>query len=559
MVADQKQRDAVGDGIQFEEFKGLFWRAFAKLAAQGFVVPPDEAQDVIHDFFIEEWGGIRSRYDASRGKFSSYLFIAFFRFARQRAIRLQNLRAQLVASGLFEPEDPRAQDPSEVSEHHEQLDSLRAALRSLPSDEREVLGGFLNQTRFSERLLAKRHHVSRYRLREILIDALGRVSTSLGWHPDVARSLDRKIVESLWRDGQTVQAAAARFGIPADQIRAVRTSYVEQLLKAIRGQSASSGEGTGKMKDALQFLKNALLGAPSKSVIREIQANAESIRGALENEEILFRQQELALLDEHSPWVAQVFEALAGDEPTPEATTELVRTIEAIHQNEEDEIAEAFVTALETLPERFHLWSKWFPAVDAADVQGFAKWAVTLRVVQTALRQSKSPSVVEKLLEFHLIPSTFIEAARGIELLANRLIQTAAGPVDRVKDHSGELQRLYCWIRSRKDSGQSPGLNLVDHEFDSASEEAVGAAPYGLLVAQVRGTPVCPPDAAAPMVSWVIQAAQHKPFLFRGFKVETSKKDRICITQSATSAGNDLVARWGKRTEEAPRKAAVCV
>src|SRR4051794_27876736 len=77
----------------YRTLQPLFYGALARLAAQGFAVPPADALDLIHDFFLEAWPGITARYDPAQGRKEPYVYRAFIRFARPRIIRLQRLQS----------------------------------------------------------------------------------------------------------------------------------------------------------------------------------------------------------------------------------------------------------------------------------------------------------------------------------------------------------------------------------------------------------------------------------------------------------------------------------
>src|SRR5438270_1228739 len=89
----------LGTSRAFQEYERLLWRVLAQLARDGFIAPPDEGRDLIHDFYLEAWPGIRERFDPKRGAFQAYVFSAFYRFGRRRIIDLQNWRGRLVDAG----------------------------------------------------------------------------------------------------------------------------------------------------------------------------------------------------------------------------------------------------------------------------------------------------------------------------------------------------------------------------------------------------------------------------------------------------------------------------
>src|SRR5262245_45870274 len=90
------QQQPLSIEVAYEKFRGLLFSALAKLAIQGFAVSPDDANDLVHDFFVEAWSGIADRYEPSRASTTTYVYSAFVRFARPRIVRLQRFRGSLV-------------------------------------------------------------------------------------------------------------------------------------------------------------------------------------------------------------------------------------------------------------------------------------------------------------------------------------------------------------------------------------------------------------------------------------------------------------------------------
>src|SRR5262245_55127128 len=122
----------------YRQYRGLLFSALGKLAAQGFSVPPDDAADLVHDFFAEAWGGIAERYEPERATLGTYVYAAFVQFARPRIVRLQRFRGSLVepreVERLAEAESD-APEPGDVLD----LQRLHKAIIVLPSPNRELL------------------------------------------------------------------------------------------------------------------------------------------------------------------------------------------------------------------------------------------------------------------------------------------------------------------------------------------------------------------------------------------------------------------------------------
>jgi hypothetical protein len=66
----------------------LYW---ASRTRQGFLTPPADGLDLIHDFFADEWINLRRIYDPAKGSYRAYAYRAFVQFVRPRIVRMQRL------------------------------------------------------------------------------------------------------------------------------------------------------------------------------------------------------------------------------------------------------------------------------------------------------------------------------------------------------------------------------------------------------------------------------------------------------------------------------------
>src|SRR5437899_1486730 len=80
----------------FEEYQRLFWYILSRLAREGYVAPPNEALDLVHDFYADAWTQSLKNFDPSKGVFESYVGGAFYRFARRKIIQQRHRKARIV-------------------------------------------------------------------------------------------------------------------------------------------------------------------------------------------------------------------------------------------------------------------------------------------------------------------------------------------------------------------------------------------------------------------------------------------------------------------------------
>jgi RNA polymerase sigma factor (sigma-70 family) len=209
------------------------WQVLAALSRAGYFVPPQDARDLIHDFYLEEWAGVVQRYDSTLSQFTTYLSAAFFRFARRRILTLQRWRQRTVDLEETIELASTVDMPDEVIEREEEIGRIRAALRTLPSEEREIIYDFLTSGEPNERALARQHSMTRYRLRETLANGLGRLLIELSGESEAA-TMDARVAKGLWVDGHSPHRVAALLGISTPEVNAARLRFVAELMDSLR-------------------------------------------------------------------------------------------------------------------------------------------------------------------------------------------------------------------------------------------------------------------------------------------------------------------------------------
>lgn len=216
----------------YEEYTPLLLSAVGKLVKQGYRLNPAEGLELAHDFYLEALPGLRSRYDPAKGKFSTYLYGAFVRFARPRIVRNSRWKR------LFVPFDDAVEQPA--AEDTGPAEALVAAagraLAQLPADLQTVIGGRLRNGE-SERETARRLGVSRYVVRQRLAEALGRAAIALGQDEAIREDL-RPLAVRLWRDEQPLMSVAIELGMSRHQAR----QHLHELIRSLSAAAAKLGE-----------------------------------------------------------------------------------------------------------------------------------------------------------------------------------------------------------------------------------------------------------------------------------------------------------------------------
>ena len=100
---------------------------------------PDEAEDVVEETFWQAWRKAGS-YEPSKGAVSTWLLTIGRRKALDRLrTRKRNREDTTAGESTFDDLPSKSQDPASEAEGSELRESIRAALKELPPEQREVL------------------------------------------------------------------------------------------------------------------------------------------------------------------------------------------------------------------------------------------------------------------------------------------------------------------------------------------------------------------------------------------------------------------------------------
>lgn len=535
----------------FEVYIPLFWRVLAELAADGYVAPPNEVGDLIHGFYAGHWEGVRRNYDPHRGSFRAYVSGAFYRFARREISRQRAWRKQLADVRSLDLRAGPGPDPAEAAARGDELRTIRTALERLPRSQRDLLLEFLALERPSERELARKHSLTRHRVREALTDALGRVATEFE-REALRGTADGRVALALWDLGWSVGDTAARLGLTVAEVRAIRRRMFQRLVALLRGRPGEkehTTRGKATMTESerdldfmteserdLDLFKACLLNPGSSELMARVRERAPAILRAMEEDQGSGRfeltDQEVNRIEFEPEWAAQVYGLLGAASEALEEGQEIRQAIEAMRTSEAEATAAAFDVLMDTLPPRFAGWPDWFSDLPPALADEQAALADLVEVRQAGPH-------ARGLIVFGMTPATLAGAARSVELLADRLIVQARSDENAWPDHP-VMVPLWRALRERAESDPRPSLDLP---LGLAEREGGAVVPYPLLLAQVRGTPGCPPEAAPHLLNWMVQVAHEKPFFFPGYTAQPVGHV-LRLTEDLDRSGHDLTKRW---------------
>ncbi len=235
-MAEEKLLELTAE--DYQRLRPVLYGALARLTLQGFVVQPADGEDLIHDFYVEEWNKLQGRYDPARGSLENFVFIAFVRFARPRIVwihswqgRLRDLEA--VGASLHDSPPAAAEEQEAAETLALEAAAVLQAVRSLPDSEQSLLLRYLELGPRSERQLAREHGQTRYQVRERLVEALGRVAVAARAHPRLPPE-DWRVACALWQEGRTPRATAAYLGRTTEEVQQSRQRVFQTLTAALK-------------------------------------------------------------------------------------------------------------------------------------------------------------------------------------------------------------------------------------------------------------------------------------------------------------------------------------
>lgn len=523
------------DQSSVPEFSGherLLLGVLSSLAKRGYFVPPDDARDVLHDFYIDVWRGLTERFDPAVASFRTYVANSFYRYARRRFTEMDRKRQRLAELYYFgQPEWPTmTPTPAEAAEYTQQQEILEETLQQLPDRELQILKEYLKDENASERRIAEKLSLSRYAVRDTLASAIGRVAIlSKGIAPN---STDAEIALQLWREGRSAKQTAEHLQLPTAHVQASKLRFARQLLASVRSSDALvTIEGNPMPSESIARLKALLFAESDQFAV--LARQADELRHLFEEaDDLELTPAELERLREQPDLLVRFYQLLAAS-PTAEQDeqSEIDHLLEHARQEEGREIGEAFDLMTRDLPSDLLAWDRWF---ERAKLD-----AEYIRYLEA------QPSVVHggerarQLLEFGMTPDTFAGAMRGLQLLFDRMLH-----------QTNEAEHL-------------------DNRRDIVLISASGQHYYASKIevsAQVSTAPWLPrgENAAYSLTRWILRLLRVRPCFVRGYEYEL--RDNTVAFHERPGARVDLIPLWTRtaasigreRSQMAVEKVAPC-
>ena len=503
-------------------YERQFWQVLAALGRAGYSVPPQDARDLIHDFYLEEVPGVLRRYDSGRSQFATYLSAAFYRFARRRILRLQRWRQRTVDLEQADELASAADIPEQALEWHQQTDLIRAALRGLPALEQAILYDFLETEQPNERALAQQHSMTRYRLRETLANSVGRLLLALSGEPAPA-AIDARVAKGLWVDGQSPHHVAALLGITTPEVNHARLRFTAGLMRTLRQLNRQDKPVRRKtMSTDFDMLIRALCSPNDAGAIAEVRDRSAQIRAALVNGGLELSAQQREYLEKNPEWVGAVYAALLSDLDSGE-DTDVALAIRQVMEGEDAEIGAAFVELLAQLEESGYDWMARFrPLPMPGELE-------REQLQEEGALPADDPSAIG-LLSHGITPAIIYEATRGLYLLFERV----EGSMVKGSEAAEE-----SWLREATPADE--GMSLI------GADGAVVHIPHRIIVAEIEGTPNLLPGRAEALSAWIGDVVQFQPFLVEGYAYDANERGFARWQTPGGAVRDDLIAQWSRR------------
>jgi hypothetical protein len=519
-------------------FTPMFFRALAKLARQGFVVSPNDSLDLIHDFFATEWDRLNVNYDPAKGSFDAYAWVAFVRFARPRIVRLRRFQSCLIpAEGLDRIVDPATESQVDPT-FYLAVEEIRHAISQLSMPERSILRGYIESSAPSERLLAKTFNLSRYGLREALVNALGHVLVLLD-NPGHVPERDWTVALALWRDRRTVEEAASFLQMTNHQVKQANRRNVrllEETLQNYRSRLPKRRTMT-RQRDRIQperLIADVLVSDGDRQLLEELRNNVDEVLSAIETSDS-FGLTDSELTKLNPLWVAEVYEALSGRELDAIEDSSITEALFHATATDEASIGAAFSEVLlADLPERLQSIAPWIPSRSRL-------------LPEEILELREEPSVEpgmrfsEELLEFGVTPMTVFYAIDSIWSLAERLIRYGYLDKRTVVILSDDR------IMTKRSATETPEEKLLKSIF--GEDTTPPPAPkenkrltIETVIDEIGKVANCDAAVSRGLYMWSLRAAQYKPLLFNRFHA-TPIRDGVELTYTGDDY-EDLFFRW---------------
>jgi len=222
--------------LDFMDYTNFLRRVLGVLARDGYFSSTADQDDLLQDFFIDEWDGVLKRFDADKAAFKTYLSAAFYLFARRKIIGLGKHRLRHVDVDDVHDLTAEGLTPQQAFEGGRQMLELEKLLETVEPHTRAMLLDYLGRTEGGERAVAARHGVSRYTLREVVVDTLGSLALAMGADLSACPQ-ERTALEMLWGSKFSPRHVAKRIEVSTEAVLEIKRRAAERFLVSLGAAS----------------------------------------------------------------------------------------------------------------------------------------------------------------------------------------------------------------------------------------------------------------------------------------------------------------------------------
>jgi len=387
-----------------------------------------------------------------------------------------------------------------------------SVLGSMDSSEREAVEDYFATESVSERALARKHGVSRYRIRELLVQGLAKLMTGLH-RPPLIKVWDWNVAIESWQNGRTNSEIGS---LLSATVREVHQSLTRTRMYLAAGLGSKVPQRLNKeMREEMEasptpesLLTQTLSSPGDQALLQQLKADSRKVLAFLSTGTFEPESGQFCNIEEE--WLAQVYEALAGEEIARDLSEEETQVLQAI-AGEERDVGCAFREALVAdLPIALQDPGVWLGNLQP--VSGERQGALLL-----------SPSVVpESVIECKMAEKgiTPLSVYLAIEAISEFLLRTI---------ESGHM-----------DTGQTFHLSAPDGRLFIEPESA--GVEHSILISEIEAMAECGEAAAEALALWLIDVAAYKPLLLDGFQA-SRVGERITLEATGRHERN-LFRRW---------------
>lgn len=224
--------EAEGNTKRYESLVTIARKMAPWLARYGIVVMPDDLSDAVHEFWISSDGMSAEHIRFEAGEMTAYCRKALFRFT------VRMWRQQRRFTQLFEGEGQNFMALVNVDEEEQLLNAhLKNRLQEVMNEQlgasrMHLILRFFEEGPRCERLLSREFSMTRYRVREEILNSVGIVVAHLT-DLSACRDPDRQVALEIWRQNLSFSEAAMRLNLPLASVRQAHRRNLSSMRKLI--------------------------------------------------------------------------------------------------------------------------------------------------------------------------------------------------------------------------------------------------------------------------------------------------------------------------------------